>query len=325
MTTTGNLRCITCPNETYQTREDLEAHVASSHFHYFPYECEQCRYANFPTEWALRYHYQSVHNETTFYIRYQMSPELLQKRGEMESFINQCLSECDDVSTPSQRNLAFSIDSIFDNHQSTNSISSTEPNFSVPYLGVKPFSIDSIFDNHQSTNSISSTEPSFTVPYLGVKRPANNDIGEPEKKVKKRGKDADRGHTVCQGCRRIIANQSTSMMYHTNFSHLTLPVFTCLPCNRVWTAVSRGDTLKHIRKYHRGDESVIIDRKKEFIDEIKKKCDELFPNRPKRVIHMEGDDEPDNEFHEDIQDDDFDENDTKPEIISEFSATSTVS
>lgn len=60
--------------------------------------------------------------------------------------------------------------------------------------------------------------------------------------------------------------------------------------------MSKGDTLKHIRKYHQGDESVIIDRKKEFIEEIRKKCDELFPNRPKRIIRIDdGGDEEDEE------------------------------
>uniref|UniRef100_A0AC34QQW5 C2H2-type domain-containing protein n=1 Tax=Panagrolaimus sp. JU765 TaxID=591449 RepID=A0AC34QQW5_9BILA len=70
------------------------------------------------------------------------------------------------------------------------------------------------------------------------------------------------------------------MMYHTNKCHLKLPVFTCKPCKKVFTQVSKTEVLKHVKRNHHGDQSFIIDQKQKYIDEIKKKCDELFPKRP---------------------------------------------
>ncbi|KAE9550902.1 hypothetical protein FO519_005886 [Halicephalobus sp. NKZ332] len=232
--------CIECPMETFQAREDLEAHVAGSHFNYLPYECEQ--------------------------IRYQVSPDLLQKRNEIDNFMARCLSNDDaDPNSSLHTSIAFSIDALFNGKDQDHDRE----------------------DGNQDTGQLFNLLKRRNIPdpvVVSVKKPKEDGQGSSSK---------HKETATCQACRRVVANQSTSMMYHTNFSHLKLPVFTCIPCNRVWTAVSKGDTLKHIRKYHQGDESVIIDRKKEFIEEIRKKCDELFPNRPKRIIRIDegGEDE----------------------------------
>lgn len=66
----GIFQCINCPAERYQTIDDLEAHIAAEHYSYLPYECESCRYAKFPTEWSIRYHYEQVHNTNTFCVSF---------------------------------------------------------------------------------------------------------------------------------------------------------------------------------------------------------------------------------------------------------------
>jgi len=46
----------------------LEAHIATSHIYYTPYECEFCGNALFPTDRALRDHYKNIHNVEDFVV-----------------------------------------------------------------------------------------------------------------------------------------------------------------------------------------------------------------------------------------------------------------
>jgi len=52
----------------YSSKDILEAHVASEHFDCLPYQCEKCRFSKFPTEFALRYHYESDHGMKRYFV-----------------------------------------------------------------------------------------------------------------------------------------------------------------------------------------------------------------------------------------------------------------
>jgi hypothetical protein len=45
------------------SRDQLEMHIAVDHLQYFAYECEHCTLARFPTDAALREHYQLSHRK----------------------------------------------------------------------------------------------------------------------------------------------------------------------------------------------------------------------------------------------------------------------
>ncbi|RCN34695.1 zinc finger, C2H2 type, partial [Ancylostoma caninum] len=61
--------CIECGGDSarYPTSEELEIHIASDHLNYCPYECERCRFAKFPTEFALISHCKSDHGLKEFF------------------------------------------------------------------------------------------------------------------------------------------------------------------------------------------------------------------------------------------------------------------
>lgn len=77
----GKIRCRLC-SEVFNEAHSLEAHIATTHIYYTPYECEFCGNALFPTDKALRDHYRNIHNVEDFVIKYRVNPEL-EKRKEM--------------------------------------------------------------------------------------------------------------------------------------------------------------------------------------------------------------------------------------------------
>jgi uncharacterized Zn-finger protein len=63
----GKLRCKVC-NEIFTDINLLEAHLATLHIYYTPYECEFCCNALFPTDKTLRDHYKNIHNADDFVV-----------------------------------------------------------------------------------------------------------------------------------------------------------------------------------------------------------------------------------------------------------------
>ncbi|CAJ0590743.1 unnamed protein product [Cylicocyclus nassatus] len=53
----------------------IPIHIASDHLNYCPYECERCRFAKFPTEFALVSHCKNDHGLKEFFVRYRYTPE----------------------------------------------------------------------------------------------------------------------------------------------------------------------------------------------------------------------------------------------------------
>ncbi|KAK6046429.1 zinc finger, C2H2 type [Cooperia oncophora] len=61
--------CLDCSGDSvrFPTPEELEIHIASDHLNYCPYECERCRFAKFPTEYALISHCKNDHGLKEFF------------------------------------------------------------------------------------------------------------------------------------------------------------------------------------------------------------------------------------------------------------------
>ncbi|KAK6753033.1 hypothetical protein RB195_012563 [Necator americanus] len=78
--------CIECGGDSlrFPTPEELEIHIASDHLNYCPYECERCRFAKFPTEFALISHCKSDHGLKEFFVRYRFTPEGERKTMELK-------------------------------------------------------------------------------------------------------------------------------------------------------------------------------------------------------------------------------------------------
>ncbi|KAK6011999.1 hypothetical protein OSTOST_22862, partial [Ostertagia ostertagi] len=84
----------------FPTPEELEIHIASDHLNYCPYECERCRFAKFPTEYALISHCKNDHGLKEFFVRYRFTVEGERKALELKLKMRACLqrqrSGCED-------------------------------------------------------------------------------------------------------------------------------------------------------------------------------------------------------------------------------------
>lgn len=61
------LVCCVC-QESFNERNALEMHISSSHIYYNAYECEHCKTAKFPSNFALRLHYEVDHRQKVYYV-----------------------------------------------------------------------------------------------------------------------------------------------------------------------------------------------------------------------------------------------------------------
>ncbi|KAH7684429.1 CBN-ZTF-9 protein, partial [Aphelenchoides avenae] len=59
--------CGLCKSAHFARVEELEAHITGDHFNCTPYECEKCRFAKFPTEYAVREHYEKDHKMSDYH------------------------------------------------------------------------------------------------------------------------------------------------------------------------------------------------------------------------------------------------------------------
>ncbi|KAJ1359166.1 hypothetical protein KIN20_017823 [Parelaphostrongylus tenuis] len=87
--------CLECSGSTpkFPTAEELEIHIASDHLNYCPYECERCRFAKFPTEYALISHCKNDHELKEFFVRYRFTLEGERKSLELKSKMRACLRQ----------------------------------------------------------------------------------------------------------------------------------------------------------------------------------------------------------------------------------------
>uniref|UniRef100_A0AC34FFZ5 C2H2-type domain-containing protein n=1 Tax=Panagrolaimus sp. ES5 TaxID=591445 RepID=A0AC34FFZ5_9BILA len=299
--------CIGCPTLEFESKPDLEAHVAAIHFNYLPYECEKCRFAKFPTEYAIRYHWEFEHQITEYCIRYRVSPELISKREEISDYVQRCVTG--QITIPSQ-NADYDNEALEEKPNLESTITETNGNF--PSTSISPV-LKQLLENAEisantSLGGTSNNKISKNITVKSSNRKSKIVASDALRQMKRKRKTESieptpsssaassstepttssspvmNSATVeCTECKRIIANQATSVMYHTNSRHLQLPVFSCTPCKRIWTTISRSDLLKHVKNFHNNDMSVIVDKKDEYIIKIKEKCRELFPNRGSMV------------------------------------------
>uniref|UniRef100_A0A1I7XPM8 C2H2-type domain-containing protein n=1 Tax=Heterorhabditis bacteriophora TaxID=37862 RepID=A0A1I7XPM8_HETBA len=95
--------CVDCPGDPqrYPTIDELEVHIASDHLNYCPYErvytfvivTIRCRFAKFPTEYALVSHCKNDHGMKEFYVRYRYSLEGERKLTELKTKVRACLRQ----------------------------------------------------------------------------------------------------------------------------------------------------------------------------------------------------------------------------------------
>jgi hypothetical protein len=57
-----------CARSSFASRAELEAHVGVEHVEHFPFACEICTFAHFPTRAVAIEHVRTAHNVRSFYV-----------------------------------------------------------------------------------------------------------------------------------------------------------------------------------------------------------------------------------------------------------------
>ena len=60
-------KCCVCTDE-FSGIDDLEAHISADHYNCLPFECEKCKFAKFPTEFAIKRHYEEDHGLVEYFV-----------------------------------------------------------------------------------------------------------------------------------------------------------------------------------------------------------------------------------------------------------------
>ncbi|KAH7694245.1 Protein ZTF-9, partial [Aphelenchoides avenae] len=59
--------------------------------------CEKCRFAKFPTEYAVRNHYEKDHGLSEYYIRYRVSPDIVSRREQTREVLKMSISSSEAI------------------------------------------------------------------------------------------------------------------------------------------------------------------------------------------------------------------------------------
>lgn len=87
-------KCCVCTDE-FSGIDDLEAHISADHYNCLPFECEKCKFAKFPTEFAIKRHYEEDHGLVEYFIRYRVSREIYEKKQKIRECLERCLRVSD--------------------------------------------------------------------------------------------------------------------------------------------------------------------------------------------------------------------------------------
>lgn len=267
--------CVDCVHsDLYHSTNDLETHIASEHLKIYPYECEKCKHAKFPTEHTLINHCLNDHGLHEFVIKYRYTEELAMQRKELGLKLNQCYAMSRSMLTDPRLHdqLSNGVDGrvkmengdlpILPTLHQTPATIYTDNNTMQQYHNF----LDETLNRHEEEKTVAATE-------------LTNGCGPIKPKVQ----------IQCQLCQDIVSKQRSSMVYHANTRHGKYELYECGICHRKWQTIAKSDVIKHIRSHHERDdgsidESMVIDYRKSLGNKLKEITDKCFPEKKKQRI-----------------------------------------
>ncbi|CAI2354824.1 unnamed protein product [Caenorhabditis sp. 36 PRJEB53466] len=263
-----NLLCLDCvQSEVYNNVEDLKAHIASDHLNSCPYECEKCKYAKFPTEYALVSHCQNDHGLLEFSIKYRYTPELKIRRRELADKIQRCLALSHSVIGEQKISEAVSSTMVKmeDSDVTSSPMQSSSPGTFLESPSINSYQafLDEALSRHEEEKSDGGSEG-----------------GGPMRKSKQ---------IQCLLCGDVVSRQRSSMVYHANTRHGKYELYECGICHRKWQTIAKSDVIKHIKSHHEQpdgtvDLDMVIDYRKNLGTKLKEITEKCFPERKKKRI-----------------------------------------
>ncbi|EGT33281.1 hypothetical protein CAEBREN_00679 [Caenorhabditis brenneri] len=282
-----HLKCVDCAEESeiYGKVEDLEAHIAGHHLNMYPFACDRCIYAKFPTEYALVAHSNHDHGINDFKISYRYTQGLLLKREELASKLKKCLEP-----TTTNEQLPDALKAIVegtggntnDDEPTSSEPSTTQPNdlLAAPFI---KFEMPDAFDDREMMSTLDFLNSTMNTRVLRPKtRKSFADMYGDEE-----GPMRAHRQIQCQLCFEKISRQSKCKIYHANTRHGKFDLFECGYCQRKFHSYARSDVIRHVEKNHTApgeeiDLNMIIDNRKRFADKLRAIQEECFPEDKRR-------------------------------------------
>lgn len=271
----NSLTCIDCTeSHLYSNIEHLEAHIASHHLNICPYECEKCKFAKFPTEYALISHCIDDHGITDFSVKYRYTLELSMKKKELEQKLQRCIAMSSHIRTEVKLN---------------ETVSSTVEN------QVKMETVEQAAASNISTPTRNFLETpqnptyrAFLVSDEALARHEDERAG-PSYETEGGGPMKCKEQLQCCLCTEKVSRQRSSMVYHANTRHGKFELYECGYCHRKWQTIAKSDVIKHIKSHHEQpdgsiDFSMVIDYRKNLGNKLKEITDRCFPEKKKKRI-----------------------------------------
>ncbi|CAP36613.1 Protein CBR-ZTF-9 [Caenorhabditis briggsae] len=261
--------CVQCPQSEAYTKDDLEAHIASNHLNIFPYECEKCKFAKFPTEYALVTHCRVDHGASEFFIKYRYTDEFAMKKKELAQKMQACIGM---ISSPlSDGRIQDTVSSTMEGRVKLESPEMNGMQIQSPMIYA---------DNSQMQqyhNFLDETLSRHEEERAGL---SNGDGGGPVK---------PKQQIRCTMCGDVVSKQRSSMVYHANTRHGKYELYECGICHRKWQTIAKSDVIKHIRSHHEQedgsiDETMVIDYRKSLGQKLREVTEKCFPERKKKRI-----------------------------------------
>ncbi|CAL2045775.1 unnamed protein product [Caenorhabditis brenneri] len=271
-----SLQCVDCPGSIlYGNVEDLEAHIASHHLNICPYECEKCKFAKFPTEYALITHCLDDHGISDFSIKYRFTKELSAKKKILAQKLQRCIAMSSPI--PAEVKVNDTVSSTVENRVKTES--GEQP--SAPGQSVSPGafgenvqhpSYRAFLDEALARHEEERAGPSFDDMHDGSLGPIKCKI-----------------QVQCCLCSEKVSKQRSSMVYHANTRHGKYELYECGYCHRKWQTIAKSDVIKHIKSHHELadgsiDYTMLIDYRKHLGSKLKEVTDRCFPEKKKKRI-----------------------------------------
>jgi hypothetical protein len=295
--------CLLCPFlGDFLRVEDLEAHITGDHFDCTPYQCEKCQFAKFPTEYAIRNHYEQDHGLTEYFVRYHISPDIMNKREQAKRAVHMSLrgtasgrltnefplteitavtdEEPSCFTDSSNKWLASIVNSAPGTSQIQEGQRVNEEESDITASDMLLHDNDDIYEPLKMADTITKLIMETQREQLSCSDTTTSST--PETYIQKRGTRP--ALTVpkiaCKQCKIMVANRCNSYLYHVNVRHLHYPLFRCIACNKSFSSIAKIDILKHVKNAHNGDESLVEDNQKKYLPLIRSACPDYFQYRP---------------------------------------------
>uniref|UniRef100_A0A915D864 C2H2-type domain-containing protein n=1 Tax=Ditylenchus dipsaci TaxID=166011 RepID=A0A915D864_9BILA len=280
----GMVECIMCKEMVENDQLHLNKHVNTRHTKLPFYKCKDCGLEFLWSKQEALNHMQFSHPGKTDSIidnwdRFYPRLNLRQPR-----FFNQKGEESEDLSVSSNMSTGLATANVFE-HPSKSSSDTYEPTEALDIIDQSQMIISDFNQLLRGASSFDMPTPSNVLsemPHINVVTPENlvggRGLGRSPyfSGSKPRVSTAKGRKHACTKCKEQVTALDWTLLNHVN-SHMHLPLFECLGCNKTFEKYLRSYMVRHVKHHHNSDINLIVDHRNKYKKELADGCLQFFP------------------------------------------------